>query len=167
MKTLNFKIILLVLSTALFFSYSAIAADRDELFTNIIMLDGTDIELSTDKWTVVMIWVTTCRVCKTEKPIMSSFHKKHVNGNIEVFGISVDGLDNISNAREYILNHNIEFPNGIGDLKIVRENILQLTGELLLGTPTYILFNPDGKILAVQAGRLPPKTIEDFVKSRS
>jgi len=37
--------------------------------------------------------------------------------------------------------------------------------EALRGTPTYLLFDPEGEIRGVQAGHLQPERVEAFIES--
>jgi len=141
------------------------------IFADLIDVDGSNSPVHPDigqgKWTLVMLWATTCHICEIDKPLMSELHKKHKDGNIEVFGISIDGHGNMNNVQKYLAERDVSFPNSVGEFLTVSSSMLNLAHENLRGTPTYLLFGPDGEVKAVQAGHLSPDVVEKFVESNS
>lgn len=160
---------LMLLATS--FTGVATAADGDKLFPDLINADGSDApvhpNIGEGKWTLVMMWATTCHICEIDKPLMSELHKKHKDGNIEVFGISVDGPKEMPAVQSYLAKRDVSFPNSVGDIITVNSSMINITQESFRGTPTYLLFNPEGEIKAVQAGHLNPEVVEKFVASNS
>ncbi|MGI9303940.1 MAG: TlpA family protein disulfide reductase [Gammaproteobacteria bacterium] len=119
------------------------------------------------QWTLVMLWATDCPVCKKQKPEISSFHNKHKNSDANVIGIALDGYENIDDIRAYLREHQPSFPSVVGDLALVAFNYQAVTEEPLLGTPTYLLFNPKGELIGNNAGPLRPEAIEIFIEGHS
>lgn len=164
---------LLLLTTSYF--GLATAADGDatgsQVFPDLIKVDGSgapaDPGIGNGKWTLVMMWATTCHICEIDKPLMSKLHEKHKDGNIEVFGISIEGEGRMAEIQNYLDERDVSFPNSVGEFLTVSSSMLNITEESLRGTPTYLLFSPEGEIKAVQAGHLSPEVVEKFVESNS
>lgn len=119
------------------------------------------------KWLVVMIWASDCHVCNQEVEHYEAFHEAHQQRDARVLGISMDGLDNVEAARNFIKRHKVRFANLIGSPQDVTRLYGELTGEYLPGTPTFLIYDPKGKLVAKQAGAVPVKLIEDFIRKSS
>ena len=117
------------------------------------------------KWSVVMIWAHDCHVCNQEVVQYAFFHEG--NQTAQVIGLSIDGLSNKQKAEDFISNHDLPFNNLIGEAQTVAEYYQIKSGGRFLGTPTFMIFNSDGKIMAAQPGAVPPETIQNFIKSQS
>jgi hypothetical protein len=42
-----------------------------------------------------------------------------------------------------------------------------LTGDTWVGTPSFMVYTPDGKLLGAQAGAVPVSVIESFIQRES
>ena len=162
----------LAIVAATFFITPVFAQDTAEnsIFPELLSVDGEDAAIhpgiGQGKWTLVMLWATTCHVCETDKPLFSKFHDKHKDdGEIEVFGISIDGHQKMPEVQEYLAKRNVSFPNSVGEFLTVGSSMVNIAEEPLRGTPTYLLFDPTGEIKGVHAGHLPPDKVELFIAS--
>ena len=119
------------------------------------------------KWQVVMIWASDCHICNREAHQYVDFHFAHSDKDATVLGISVDGLANKKAAQKYIDKHSVNFPNLIGEPETVGNLFTELTGSYRVGTPTFLIYGPDGKLMAQQVGAVPTNIIEDFMANAS
>ncbi len=119
------------------------------------------------KWTLVMIWATTCHICKIQKPDMSAFHDKHKDTTAEVIGVALDGMGRHEAVQRYIDETNPSFPSYVADSLIISSYYFGMTEESLRGTPTYLLFNPEGELLGSNPGLLSVEAIESFIERKS
>ncbi len=119
------------------------------------------------KWTVVMIWASDCQVCNHEIHNYVDFHFVHSDKDAAVLGISIDGRAGKSGAEAFIDRHQVNFPNLIGDAVAVADWFTGLTGAPWIGTPTFLIYAPDGKLKAQQVGAVPTPIIEDFMQKSS
>lgn len=133
--------------------------------------DGTPISLDDltgqGKWTLVMIWATNCHICHIQKPEISAFHNKHKDSDAHVVGIALDGIDQIDAVSDYIAKNNVSFPSYVGNVAIIASHYFGMTEENLRGTPTYLLFNPEGELLGNNPGQLSVEAIESFMARKS
>ena len=86
-------------------------------------------------WTFVMIWSSTCGTCHREAPLIEAFHQRHADAGVQVIGISVDSLEGVVNAKRFVHQNRLTFPNLVGDPEYVALLYLDATGTHMLGTP--------------------------------
>ena len=115
------------------------------------------------KWLVVMIWAHDCHVCNIEAEGYAQFHEAHKDEDARMLGISLDGLAKKAEAKAFVERHSLPFPNLIGEPAAVMLHYMMLTESSFLGTPTLLMYNPEGKLMAAQAGAVPVESIERFI----
>ncbi|MCB1802906.1 MAG: TlpA family protein disulfide reductase [Gammaproteobacteria bacterium] len=119
------------------------------------------------KWLVVQYWAHDCGICNQEAPNYARFHDEHAEQDAQVLGISIDGAGNRAEAEAYIARHELTFPNLIGEPVPVMLNFMSLTQESFRGTPTFLLYSPDGTLKAAQAGAVPVESIKAYIARNS
>ena len=133
--------------------------------------DGSPVNLENltgqGKWTLVMIWATTCILCQSQKPIISAFHEKHKDQDAHVVGIALDGVKNIGKVKRHINQHHVTFPNYVSQMKSAASHYFGVTDEQFRGTPTYLLFSPQGELIGKNPGLLSADAIEEFIARKS
>lgn len=117
-----------------------------------------------DKWLVVMIWESNCPVCNREAYQYVDFYEFHKDTDANVLGISIDGAAKKSAAEAFIKRHSVSFPNLIGEVSEVARWYATVTGERFSGTPTLLVYAPDGTLAAREVGAVPTETIEKFMQ---
>ena len=115
--------------------------------------------------TVLMIWRHDCHVCNQEAATYSFFHED--NEQIQVVGLSTDGMEKKEQAENFIRNHDLSFDSMIGELPSVMLYYQKNTGARFIGTPTFMVFNPQGELKAAQAGAIPPEVISKFISQQA
>ena len=135
-------------------------------FTN---LDGkkTTIEehLGDGKWSAVEIWASDCHACHMHMPEMVEFDGKM--DNLRIVGISLDGQAGKADAESMIKQYNIPFKNILSNPIEVNAWMELIADEGLMGTPTFMIFDPEGKLVALQPGIISVAAIEKFILSKS
>ncbi len=124
-------------------------------------------QVGNGKWSVVIFWRHDCEFCKREVPGLSAFHDRNKDSVAEVIGVNIDGYGNKALAEGFVAENKPTFPSMIAELRTVGLSFQQLTEEGLRGTPTYMLFNPAGQLVAIQPGLIDPAAIEAFIAKRS
>jgi len=119
------------------------------------------------KWLVVMIWASDCHICNKEAHQYVDFHLVHSDDDATVLGISIDGESRKPEAEKFITKHSVDFPNLIAEYEYVASMYQELTGQAFAGTPSFLVFAPDGELKAATAGAVPTTLIEDFIKKNS
>lgn len=115
------------------------------------------------KWTVVVAWAHDCHICGREIHEMSSFHTAHQDKDAIVLGVSVDGYDQVKEARGFIARHNLPFTNLIAEPK--QEVMMKFGAGRFVGTPTYYIFSPKGEIVGQNVGPVTREEVESFMAS--
>lgn len=116
------------------------------------------------QWTVVMIWSANCGVCHEEAPKFDAFHQKYRDGDARVVGLSVDGADAIADARSFVSDHALSFANLVGEGEDVAALFQDATGDYLIGTPGFLVYDPEGELRTYQVGTLEVALLERFMR---
>ncbi|MDH3221797.1 MAG: TlpA family protein disulfide reductase [Gammaproteobacteria bacterium] len=119
------------------------------------------------KWLVVMIWASDCEICKREAGSYQQFHEDHKAVDAKVVGITLDGLAKREDAGAFVAQHGLGFANLIGEPEAVTAYYQIVTGSPWIGTPSFLVFGPDGELMAKQEGAVPTDLIEDFIAANS
>ncbi|MDC1287439.1 TlpA family protein disulfide reductase [Gammaproteobacteria bacterium] len=126
-----------------------------------------DQHMDPGKWLVVMIWASDCEICKREVGSYQQFHERHEQRDARVLGITLDGALGEKAARGFVAAHGVGFDNLIGEPETVTSYFQVVTGSPWVGTPTFLIYGPDGSLLAKQAGAVPVDLIEQFIAANS
>ena len=119
------------------------------------------------KWLIVMLWASDCHICNREAHAYQDFHFAHSDDDASIVGLTLDGQGKIDAARSFVKRHGVEFPNLIGEPSAVAGYYQELTASPWLGTPTFLVFGPDGDLAAKQVGAVPVELIEQFIASNT
>ncbi|MGD9603926.1 MAG: TlpA family protein disulfide reductase [Gammaproteobacteria bacterium] len=131
-------------------------------------LDGAPSSLAAqvkpDRFTLVMVWTTYCQFCKQDYPEVSAFHDAHVGRDAEVIGISLDGYAEADKVRAFIARKPFTFPTVIAEPEHMADAFEKVTGESFTGTPTYLMFDRERKLVAARSGDLTREVLENFIR---
>ena len=119
------------------------------------------------KWLVVMVWASDCEICKTEVAAYQRFHERHWQTTASVLGLTLDGSAGMQQALDFVRQHRLTFDNLIGEPEAVMSYFQILTGTGWIGTPSFLVFGPQGELMAKQVGALTPDVIEQFIADNS
>ena len=138
-------------------------------WTEVRTLDGKFTTLSQHfekgKWTLVMLWAANCGICRREYPVMSEFHDRHKDIDAKVIGVSLDGYSKLDMITRHIDEMPMSFNNLIGELAVIAFSYQSSTKEPLQGTPTYMMFNPQGQLVGHNPGPIGLEALEKFIQS--
>ncbi len=139
-------------------------------FLDLLTTDGQPGDFAKDfdngKWTLVKIWQAACHVCGEQAPMMSEAHLER-SEDFNVVGVSIDGRKGLASANRFISRHQPVYPNFVGELAVVAVNFQLLTESAFRGTPSYLLFSPDNKLMAAQPGMISKDALFEFIDSKS
>ncbi len=119
------------------------------------------------KWVLIMLWASDCTICMQQEPTISAFHDSHQTIDAIVVGISIDGYRKIDAVNTYLDRFKPSFTNLVGELDNIAAGYQSATQEQFLGTPTYLLYTPEGKLVGNNPGPLKTSAIERFIENRS
>ncbi len=120
--------------------------------------------LGKGQWVVVKIWASDCHICNREAHTYQDFHEFNEDADVTVVGISLDGEDQQA-AKGFIARHSITYPNLITPFMSGAEWFAQLTGQRFIGTPSFLIFDRQGKLRAQQGGAVPTEMLERFIEA--
>lgn len=127
--------------------------------------DSINNHIGKDKWTILEVWSSDCQACRMHMPEMVEFDGKLDNARI--LGVTLDGQRGIDDAEDFIAEYDVKFPTIVTNSIEMNIWMEQSIGESLRGTPTFILFDPEGKLVAAQPGIVAVSSLEQFITSNS
>jgi thiol-disulfide isomerase/thioredoxin len=127
--------------------------------------DSISNHLGKGKWTILEVWESSCHMCRQHMPEMVKFDGKLKNARI--ISVSLDGQSGIEAAEDFIDEFEMEFPTIISNPIEMNVWMQQSVGESLVGTPTFILFDSEGKLVAAQPGIVSTSSLEKFITQNS
>lgn len=136
-------------------------------FTNLADGKQDDIKnhIGNDKWTVLEVWASDCHACREHMPSMVKFDGKLKNTRL--LSISLDGQRGSKAAEDFVTEFDMKFPTILSNAIEMNVWMQQNLGESLIGTPTFIIFDPKGKLVAAQPGPVKTASLEKFITLNS
>lgn len=127
--------------------------------------DDISNHIGKNKWTIVEVWESNCHMCRKHMPEMVKFDGKLKNARI--LGISLDGQKGIDDAEDFLAEYDVKFPTLLSNPIEMNIWMQQNLGESLIGTPTFMLFNEKGQLVAAQPGVVSTQSLETFITQNS
>ncbi len=118
-------------------------------------------------WTLVMFWSVTCVICASEAPTMSALHEEEESHGVALLGVSIDGTDQRPAVARWMQRHQMRFPTLLGDLRGIAAYFEAAAREPFRGTPTFMIFDPRGRLVGVNAGPVRAKAVRDFIARKA
>ena len=69
--------------------------------------------------------------------------------------------------HELVRRHDLEFDNLLAEPETLMLYYRVLTGNRWIGTPTFLVFDPRGELLARQVGAVEVEIVENFIAANS
>lgn len=115
------------------------------------------------QWTLVMLWSIDCVACEEQKPMINAFHTDHHLSNARVIGIATDGDQRLGPVIDHINKRPTTFENYVTLHESFEQSFTQETGKRFFGTPTYLLYDPEGQLVGTHAGLIDRAMLERVV----
>lgn len=107
------------------------------------------------RWVLVNYWATWCPPCLKEIPDLAALHADPKN-RLTVIGIALDWKTE-KQVTDFARKLAVNYPVVLGDRSLTRQ-----IGPVD-GLPMTYLFNPQGKLVARQAGAITRDVVERFI----
>jgi len=117
------------------------------------------------KWTVIKVWASDCPACRASAHHIVDFEMS--NPDVDVIGISLDDTSGKTDAEQFIDEHNFTFTNLLSNPSEVDDHLYSTAKKSFIGTPTFIVYNPQGKLTAAQPGLVTAEALSAFIQKQS
>lgn len=133
---------------------------------------------NSNQWFLVKLWSVDCGICRAQVPVVSKLHddglvnstpsEEGLEGyRLSVLGVAIDSKSRNTEVVRYLKKSQPSYPNVIADGGVIALWFGTLTQETFRGTPTYLLFDPDGELAAIQTSILKPDSLDKFISRYS
>lgn len=125
---------------------------------DIVSTDGQPSKLNTEvsegDWSLVMLWSHDCIPCEKQKPMIERFYRRTNTRGVSVVGLSTDETSLRAKAAATYNKTPTSFPNFYFNGRNFQHEFQRFSGQSLLGTPTYMVFSPEGELTGVHTGAI-------------
>lgn len=154
------KITLLVLLTAL---CSVSLAGQGKIIQPPGKINSTLADqLQDGRYELVMFWATYCHTCKKDFIALGEFIEDNPEIPLTLVGVVVDGVEEISKTEELVEQNNLDYAHILTNYDMANEFHMQVTDRQLIGTPSYILYDKDNKLVGVNPNSIDIEALELF-----
>ncbi len=122
------------------------------------LLDGGHVELSAQRGKIVVLdfWATWCAPCEVQMPVLETLWKEAGGDELIILGISVD-TDPASEVEQWVKERGFSYPIAIGDQELAMD-------FGVIGFPSLIIIDPDGRIFTRHTGVWSRPEIEEVLE---
>ncbi|HFC92198.1 MAG TPA: TlpA family protein disulfide reductase [Leucothrix mucor] len=148
----------IVISTVIFIGSPLVA--KNEAKGKLATISN---QVGKGQWTIVEAWHHKCKICMSSMPAMVKSIGTYPN--TKVIGVSLDG--NVRIAQNVIKQYRINFPTLMSNVKEFDAYVKKVAKRKLTGVPTFLIFSPQGQLVAYQSGKITPLQLRNFISKQS
>lgn len=115
------------------------------------------------KWAIVVVWAHDCLICYREIHQMAEFHNARKDKDAIVLGVSIDGMAQIKEARQFAADRKLPFTSLLAEPE--PGVMAQFDSAPFIGTPTHYFYDPRGRLVARKVGPLKQKDLDEFIEA--
>ena len=113
----------------------------------------------TGKLTLIQFWATTCNTCVAEMPALKQLHQQFSDQNYQTLAIAMS-YDPEEQVREFVQKNQLPFMVTTDK----NNQLAQAFGDITL-TPTTLLVNPKGQIIATFVGPVDSNQLQKLIQT--
>ncbi len=117
------------------------------------------------QWSVVMIWSISCHICASEVPRFGAYYASAPEPKFSILGVALDGYARKAAIVETMTRWNMCFPTLVAEMSEFQCTSSELPNASFYGTPTFMLFNPFGKLMKLNVGPVWIAALEEFIRN--
>lgn len=107
---------------------------------------------------LVNFWATWCAPCRREIPLLKATQSAHANDNLQIIGIAIDGIEEVS---AYAEDAQFNYPILVGQEDAMAA--AETAGIEFVALPFTVLVAPDGELLQTYMGEIHQSHIDTIV----
>jgi thiol-disulfide isomerase/thioredoxin len=125
---------------------------------SLTRLDGVPVNLEEHRGKTVILdfWATWCAPCEIQMPVLDTLWEMKGGDELMILGISVD-IDPAPNVTAWVEKRGFEYPIAIASQQLAVE-------YGVLGFPTLVVIDPEGRIHTRHVGVLSRPELEDILE---
>ena len=148
----------------LFICSASVHADpRQIMVTDHKLQRSVEQQMNKGQWELIMLWATNCHVCKVDFKKIKAFIRENQSVPLTVIGVVIDGLKEKEKAGRLIEKHKLDYTHLLTNYPSADEFYQANAETKLLGTPSYLLYNPENKLVAFNPNSIDLDALEILI----
>lgn len=119
------------------------------------------------QWSLVVIWRSTCRVCASELPRFGAYFSSAPDPRFSIIGVALDGYARRGRVVDTMKQWNLDFPTLVAETPGLHWTPQESRAASVYGTPTFMLFEPSGRLKLLKIGPVFIASLEKFIRENS
>lgn len=161
MKTVNYLSAIAILMIV--FTFTSSADPGQIIFPEDQLQSALENELQDGRWELVMFWATYCHICKKDFKKLAAFIEDNPEISLTLVGVVIDGIEEEKSTRALVKKHDLDYTHLITDYDRADIVYREMSGQRLMGTPSYLLYNPQNKLVAFNTNAIDVEALEIYV----
>lgn len=157
------KKILVIVTISLLLATVSQSANKQIIVSDGDIQASLEQQLQQDRWELVMIWATYCHVCKEDFKKLATFIVENPEVPLTIIGVVIDGLDEKEKTKALVKNNKLDYAHILTDLEHATSLYQSVTNSSLIGTPSYLLYNTQNKLVAFNNSAIDLDALEIMV----
>ena len=120
-------------------------------------------QLQQGRWELVMIWATYCHLCKEDFNKLATFIKDNAEVPLTIIGVVADGLEQQEKTSALVENNKLDYVHILTDFENANSLYKNVTDKKLMGTPSYLLYDTQNKLVAFNPNAIDLDALEIMV----
>ena len=145
------------------FTFAISATPGNIVFPEDKLQSSLENELQDGRWELVMFWATYCHICKKDFKKLGAFIDDNPEISLTIVGVVIDGLEEQDQTRALVKKHNLDYTHLVTDYDRANVVYQEKSGKQLMGTPSYLLYNPQNKLVAFNTNAIDIDALEIYV----
>ena len=110
-----------------------------------------------------MLWATYCHVCKEDFKKLAAFIEDNDEVPLTIIGIVIDGLDEKEKTHALVKDNQLNYVHILTNYEQAKDLYKKTTSNSLVGTPSYLLYNPQNELVAFNHSAIDIDALEVMV----
>ena len=152
-----------IIILSIVFTFANSATPGNIVFPEDQLQSSLENELQDGRWELVMFWATYCHICKKDFKKLGKFIEDNPDISMTLVGVVIDGLEEQDETHALVKKHHLDYTHLVTDYD--RANIVyqEESGKKLVGTPSYLLYNPQNELVAFNTNAIDIDALEIYV----
>ena len=98
---------------------------------------------------------------------MNAYNDRNADGRVRVIGVAINGYQRKDAIEAFRAEYTMQFPTLVADPRRFLAHYKEKTGQGFKGTPTFLVYTPDGRLAGLNAGPIDLDKLDAYLDANS